>query len=141
MKSIKKIMFAAAVVAVAGMTSVNAETVKVPTSASIVMNVQDKTPVKAEDLPDAVKTTLAGDDYSGWDVKEAFSVSRAGGVSSYEISLQKGDENKVVNLNEAGQIADQSSDVSPATPMEEPTSTTPIEEPTQTTPTEIPTQQ
>jgi len=101
----KKIMLSAAVLAFAGMTTVNAETIKTPVATAIVVNLQDKTPVNAEDLPDAVKTALAGDDYAGWSVKEAFSV-QSGGVNTYEISLQKDDENRVISLNEAGEAAE-----------------------------------
>ena len=104
----KKIMLSAAVLAFAGMTTVNAETIKTPVASAIVMNLQDKTPIDAQDLPDAVKTALAGDDYSEWTVKEAYSI-QAGGVSTYEISLQKGDESRVVNLNEAGEAAEAAS--------------------------------
>lgn len=101
-------MLSAAVLAFAGMTTVNAETIKTPVASAIVMNLQDKTPIDAQDLPDAVKTALAGDDYSEWTVKEAYSI-QAGGVSTYEISLQKGDESRVVNLNEAGEAAEAAS--------------------------------
>src|SRR5690606_3691596 len=104
----KKIMLSAAVLAFAGMTTVNAETIKTPVASAIVMNLQDKTPIDAQDLPDAVKTALAGDDYSEWTVKEAYSI-QAGGVSTYAISLQKGDESRVVNLNEAGEAAEAAS--------------------------------
>jgi len=101
----KKIMLSAAVLAFAGMATVNAATIKTSVASAIVMNLQDKTPVNAEDLPDAVKGALAGDDYEGWTVKEAFAV-QSGGVNTYEISLQKGDENRVVTLNEAGEAAE-----------------------------------
>jgi len=122
----KKIMLSAAVLAFAGMATVNAETIKSPINTEIAINVQDKTPVKAGDLPDAVKQALAGDDYSGWTVKEAFSVQTAGGVPSYEISLEKDGENKTVNLNEAGQAAEASTQQT--APTQEPTSeTTPSE--------------
>lgn len=115
----KKIMLSAAVLAFAGMATVNAETVKTPVASAIVMNVQDKTPVKAEDLPDAIKTALAGDDYAGWTVKEAFAV-QTGGAVTYEISLQKGDENRVVSLNEAGEAAEAASATQEAAPAEQP---------------------
>lgn len=115
-------MLSAAVLAFAGMTTVNAETIKTPVASAIVINLQDKTPVDAKDLPDAVKTALAGDDYSEWTVKEAYSV-QAGGVTTYEISLQKGDENRVVNLNEAGEAASavevEAAPAEQATPMDQ----------------------
>ena len=115
-------MLSAAVLAFAGMTTVNAETIKTPVASAIVISLQDKTPVDAQDLPDAVKTALAGDDYSEWTVKEAYSV-QAGGVTTYEISLQKGDESRVVNLNEAGEAASavevEAAPAEQATPMDQ----------------------
>lgn len=111
-------MLSAAVLAFAGMATVSAETVKTPVASAIVMNIQDKTPVKAEDLPDAIKTALAGDDYAGWTVKEAFAV-QTGGALTYEISLQKGDENRVISLNEAGEAAEAAS-ATEAAPVEQP---------------------
>lgn len=108
MKNSKKIMLAAAVLAFAGMTSVNAETIKIKESASIVLNVQDRTPIEASALPDAVKTALAGDAYSGWTVKEAYSVQTADAVPYYSITLQNGDQTQTIDLNEAGQAVESS---------------------------------
>lgn len=134
----KKLMLSAAVLAFAGFTAtnVNAETTNFPAASEVVMGVQDKTPVKPEDLPDAVKAALAGEEYAEWSVKEAFSVAPADGVPFYEISLQKDQETKVVNLNEAGEVVELPVVTeSPAEPMEpaEPTPTVPSEP---TTPTE-----
>jgi hypothetical protein len=113
----KKIMLSAAVLAFAGMATVNAETIKTQVASAIVVNVQDKTPIQAEALPDAVKAALTGDDYSGWTIKEAFAV-QTGGALTYEISLQKDDENRVISLNEAGDTAEAASTIE-AAPVEE----------------------
>lgn len=145
----KKLMLSAAVLAFAGFTAtnVNAETTNFPAASEVVMGVQDKTPVKPEDLPDAVKAALAGEEYAEWSVKEAFSVAPADGVPFYEISLQKDQETKVVNLNEAGEVVELPVVTeSPTEPMEptEPTPTVPSEpttpsEPTPSEPTPAPT--
>lgn len=144
----KKLMLSAAVLAFAGFTAtnVNAETTNFPTASEVVMGVQDKTPVNPEDLPDAVKEALAGEEYAEWSVKEAFAVAPADGVPFYEISLQKDQETKVVNLNEAGEVVELPvATESPAEPMEptEPTPTVPSEpttpsEPTPSEPTPAP---
>ncbi|MFB5945342.1 hypothetical protein [Albibacterium profundi] len=145
----KKLMLSAAVLAFAGFTAtnVNAETTNFPAASEVVMGVQDKTPVNPEDLPDAVKEALAGEEYAEWSVKEAFSVAPADGIPFYEISLQKDQETKVVNLNEAGEVVELPvATESPADPMEpaEPTPTVPSEpttpsEPTPSEPTPAPT--
>jgi len=147
MKNLKKIMLSAAVLAFAGMSSVNAATNSVPVSSSIVFNIQDKTPVKAGDLPDAVKTTLSGEQYAGWTIKEAFSVQPADETPYFEVTLEKDDETQVVNLSEAGEVVELPV-ASPMMPMEEPSPSTPSEEPTpneepipsQPEPTEVPAQ-
>lgn len=128
----KKLMLSAAVLAFAGFTAtnVNAETTNFPAASEVVMGVQDKTPVNPEDLPDAVKAALAGEEYSEWSVNEAFSVAPAEGIPFYEISLKKDQETKVVNLNEAGEVVELPiANESPAEPMEptEPTPTVPSE--------------
>ena len=133
-------MLSAAILAFAGMATVNAETVNSKISVATVMQFQDRTPVKAEDLPDAVKEALAGEEYSEWTIKEAFAVSPAEGVPFFEISLQKGDENRVVNLNEAGEVVDLPV-ATPASPSEqptpsEPTPSEPSPSPTEPTPSE-----
>ncbi len=136
----KKIMLSAAILAFAGMATVNAGTVNSKISVATVMQFQDRTPVKAEDLPDAVKEALAGEEYSEWTVKEAFSVRPAEGVPFFEISLQKGDENRVVNLNEAGEVVTLPV-AAPASPSEqpapsEPTPSEPSPSPSEPTPSE-----
>ena len=133
-------MLSAAILAFAGMATVNAETVNSKISVATVMQFQDRTPVKAEDLPDAVKEALAGEEYSEWTIKEAFAVAPAEGVPFFEISLQKGDENRVVTLNEAGEVVDLPV-ATPASPSEqptpsEPTPSEPSPSPTEPTPSE-----
>jgi hypothetical protein len=64
--------------------------------------IQEKVAVKPEDLPEAVKTALAGDAYSGWEVTGAFLVTKEDNSQHFEISLKKGDESATVNLDKDG---------------------------------------
>lgn len=63
---------------------------------------QDKTPVKLEELPDAVKTTLSSDEYQGWIPSTAFAVTNEEGKKYFEIQLKNEDQVKVVNLDSDG---------------------------------------
>lgn len=65
---------------------------------------QEKTAIKLEELPDAVKTTLSGEEYTSWTPTAAFVVTSGEGVKYYEVSLKKEDEVKVVNLGEDGKV-------------------------------------
>lgn len=65
-------------------------------------NEDKRTPVKLEELPDAVKKALAGDAYAGWTPSAAFWVE--GKVSYYEIELSKGDDKSIVKFDKEGQL-------------------------------------
>lgn len=92
-------MLSALLVAFAA-TATIAQPVKTTTIETIAQ--QEKTPVKLEELPDAVKATLSGETYSEWAPSDAFVVSTAEGTKHFEITLKKGEEVKVVNLGEDG---------------------------------------
>ena len=101
----KKIVFATLLFAVAfSMSAVNslASVVTKPSSARIVGE-DEKKPIKKEDLPEAVKTTLAGPDYQGWEITAAFSVKKEKDNSGYyEIKLKKGDKVITAKLDKDG---------------------------------------
>lgn len=65
---------------------------------------QEKTPIKLEELPEAVKTTLSGEQFTGWAPSEAFVVTPEEGVKYFEVTLKKGEEVKVVSLSEDGKV-------------------------------------
>lgn len=81
-------------------TAVKANTINVNNAIVVTMD-NEKTAVKAEELPEAVKKTLAGDAYKGFAVAEAFLV-KSGDASHYELTLTKGEEKQVVKLNADG---------------------------------------
>lgn len=94
-------MLSAALLAFAGTAVVQANPVQ-PTAIHATVQ-DDRTPVKPEDLPDAVKTTLSGEAYAGWTVKEAFAVAPSQGTPYFEVTLQKEEETQIVNLDADGQ--------------------------------------
>ena len=61
-----------------------------------------KTPVKAEAIPEAVKATVAGEDYKGWIVSSAFLVNATSPY--YELVLTKDKETKIVKLDANGKL-------------------------------------
>lgn len=76
-----------------------------------VMSAQDsvkRTLVQPADLPEAVRTTLNGDEYQGWVILNAYHVEPAEATSFYEITLQRVEEQelKVVKLDASGRVVD-----------------------------------
>lgn len=59
------------------------------------------TPVKLEELPDAVKTALASDAYKAWTPTEAFLV-KENGKEYYQINVTKEEEKGSVKINADG---------------------------------------
>ena len=57
--------------------------------------------IKAEDLPETVKTTLNGDEYTGWLIQSAYKIKSK---DQYEVELKKGAETKTVKLDKDGKI-------------------------------------
>lgn len=68
--------------------------------------VQDKVSVKPEDLPQPIKTTLASDIYAGWEIAEAFLITKEDKTQFFEISLKKGSETTTINLDKDGRMVE-----------------------------------
>lgn len=95
----KKIMLSALFMAFA----TTATFAVMPETTSIEITVQEeKTPLKIEELPDAVKTTLSGEQYIGWAPTQAFTVTPEDGPKYFQVTIKKDDETKIVNLQEDG---------------------------------------
>ncbi|MEO6284530.1 MAG: hypothetical protein ABIN80_07915 [Dyadobacter sp.] len=71
-----------------------------------VKSVQGKVSVRPEDLPEAVKTTLAGNMYADWKITSAYLVTRDDNSQYYEINIKKEAETAVVNLDKYGKKID-----------------------------------
>lgn len=98
----KKLVISAIALAITSFAAVNAATVSEPTATAIVYTQQDKVEVPVKDLPEAVKTALATDTYSGWEVSKAYIVTGENNVQYYQIDLTKGEETSSVNLGADG---------------------------------------
>ncbi len=96
----KKLIISAFALSIISFASVQANTLTAPVS--VVTVAQEKVAVKPEDLPEAVKTTLAGDAYAGWEVTGAFLVTKQDNTQYFEIALKKGEETSTVNLDKDG---------------------------------------
>lgn len=68
--------------------------------------VQGKVSVRPEDLPEAVKTTMAGNMYADWKITSAYLVTREDNSQYYEINIKKEAETAVVNLDKYGKKID-----------------------------------
>ena len=97
----KKIILSTMILAAAGFATATAN---VQTHAVVAFQQEEKKAVKAEELPDAVKGALAGDDYKEWKLEKAFHVKPATGTEHYEIELKKGEETKTVKLDKDGKV-------------------------------------
>jgi hypothetical protein len=86
----KKLILSAAFFALAGFGAVNASNV----NKMEIVAVQDtlvKTPIKLEELPEAIKTILKTDPYKNWTPTAAFSV-KDGDKSYFQVDVKKEEE-------------------------------------------------
>ena len=63
---------------------------------------EDKTAVALDQLPDAVKSTLASPSLKEWTATEAFLVKNAEGKEYYAINVKKGEETGSIQLDKEG---------------------------------------
>ena len=96
----KKLIISAMALTLIAFNSVQSEPVL--TTATEITSAQEKVAVKPEDLPEAIKTTLSGDTYAGWQVTSAFLVTKEDNSQFYELSLKKGEETSTLNLDKDG---------------------------------------
>ena len=102
--TMKKMIFSAVSFAMIAMTQVEARTVQNDRT-EISVN-QEKVAIRPEDLPEAVKTTLSGDSYAGWQVTSAFLITKEDNSQFFEISAKKGEEMATINLDKDGKKVD-----------------------------------
>ena len=94
----KKVIFSFLVLLLAGGTFANAAMIS-PTA--VATQQEDKMKIKAEELPEAVKTALESADYKGWTISAAYHLKTA---DQYEVELKKGTETKTVKLDKEGKV-------------------------------------
>ncbi|MCF0073708.1 hypothetical protein LZD49_24730 [Dyadobacter sp. CY261] len=71
----------------------------------VVVAEQSKVTVRPEDLPEPVKSTLAGS-YSEWKVTSAYLVTRDDNSQYYEINIKRAEETSTLNLDKYGKKID-----------------------------------
>jgi len=75
------------------------------TETAFVQNGQDtKTQIEVTALPEAVRQTLASEDYAGWEVTAAWQVKSAA-AEYYEIQMRRGEETATLKLDKDGKPA------------------------------------
>lgn len=95
-----KKLFVAAVVALAGFTVQQAqaiETVKI--EKVVVKDGEEKTPIKLEELPQAIQDVLKTDTYKEWTPTAAFAV-KDGEKSYFQVDVKKGEETASLKFTE-----------------------------------------
>lgn len=108
----KNFILSAAVLVLAGISTVNANEIKSPlnTIASPIVNsiaVQDssaKVPVKLEELPQAVQTTLKADAYKEWAPTTAFLITNPDKSTYYQVDVKKGTEVAFLKVAQDGTV-------------------------------------
>jgi hypothetical protein len=63
---------------------------------------EDRVAVKPEDLPEGIKKTIKGEEFSGWTVKKAFLVTEPDNTQYYELQVANGKDNARVKLDKNG---------------------------------------
>ena len=100
----KKVILSAFGLFVFATVSANAQTAQTAAAAQTTTAAQDnKTPVKVEELPEAVKTVLSSDaSLKEWTPTTAFLVKEGEGKEYYAIEMQKGQEKGAIKLDKEG---------------------------------------
>jgi Tfp pilus assembly major pilin PilA len=100
----KKIILAAAILAVAGLTSVKASEIKNPVVVAVQQDSTTKTPVELKDLPEPVTKTLQSDPVKAWTPTAAFLVTNADKTSYYQVDVKKEQETGSLKIDKDGKI-------------------------------------
>ncbi|MBB2145877.1 hypothetical protein GM921_10295 [Pedobacter sp. LMG 31464] len=97
----KKLILSATFLAFAGFTAVQASEVKNKIEIVTVQDSVIKTPIKLEELPDAIKTVLGSEPYKLWTPTAAFTV-KDGKKEYYQIDVKKEQEVGSLKLDKEG---------------------------------------
>lgn len=100
----KKIILSAAILAVAGLTSVKASEMKNPVVIAAQQDSTTKTPVELKDLPEAVTKTLQSDPVKAWTPTAAFLVTNADKTTYYQVDVKKEQETGSLKIDKDGKI-------------------------------------
>ncbi len=91
----------AAVVLAGSTLAVNADTLSTVKTGIVISVVEEKVKINPEELPDAVKKTLATDEYKDWTVSAAYVYKES---QTYEVEVKKGEETKTFKFDKEGKL-------------------------------------
>ncbi len=100
----KNFILTAAVIAFAGISTVKASETKAPIVIAVQQDSTQKVPVKLEELPAPVVTTLKADAYKEWTPTTAFLITNADKTQYYQIDVKKGKEVAFIKINKDGVV-------------------------------------
>lgn len=98
----KKLIVAVSML-VLGAGTVSTAVAKEASSATTILQADEKVKVKVEELPEAIKTTLASEPYSAWKAETALLNKTK---DYYEIEVKKGTEKRTIKLSKDGKAVE-----------------------------------
>ena len=69
---------------------------------TVLNHTQEKVSVKPEELPDGIKKTIRGEEFTGWKVTSAFLITAPDKTQYYELNVKNGKESARVKLDKDG---------------------------------------
>jgi hypothetical protein len=102
-KTIMKKLMIAVSMFVLGVSTMPMALAKDATNVATVLQADEKVKVKVEELPEAIKTTLASEPYSAWKAEAALLNKTK---DYYEIEVKKGVEKKTIKLSKDGKAVE-----------------------------------
>lgn len=100
----KSFILTATLLAFAGISTLKAAEIKTPQAIFIQQDTAQKVPVKLEELPVPVSTTLKADAYKDWTPTAAFLVTNPDNSVFYHIDVKKGAEIAFIKINKDGVV-------------------------------------
>jgi hypothetical protein len=98
----KKLFFSISLVLFSAVMVFAQETVKETAVIEQGNDVQDeKVEIKADELPEAVRTTLSTEEYKDWTIEKAYHIKTN---NHYEVKLKKGSESKSIKFDKDGNV-------------------------------------
>jgi len=100
----RNFILSAAILAFAGVSTVKANEVKSPITINIQQDSAAKVPVKLEELPAPVQTTLKADAYKEWTPTTAFLITGVDKTAYYQVNVKKGTEAAFLKVGKDGTV-------------------------------------
>ena len=100
----KKIILSAAFLAIAGLTTVKADSIRYIKPFLLQQDSTTKVPVELENLPDSVKLTLQSEPLKAWTPVDAFFITNPDKTAYYLINVKKEDEVGSLKIDKEGKI-------------------------------------